>query len=353
MTTTTLEPPAQTGPSTTGAAPLKPVTAATADKPRAASPIPEPTKLPGSLEILLRGFSLEETAHPLLFAALVVLVCSSPALFELGAASSPLPSWLRSGLSLVPGAKWVAGKLLDASLAGKAGWAKILGAMGVGGLVSVGLFSWTTTTYYTHSGILSLLDLALRYPKSWLGRFAKAHKIQDTKLVTKADWIKALKVVVRNQLTINIPLGLLYFQYVLFYFTHRLFHWRPLYQRFHKKHHEFTAPIGLAATYAHPLEHIISNLTPVMGGPAFFGLHPFTALVWLTFAIQSTIHHHSGYELWGWPSARKHDWHHYSFIYQFGVSGLLDKALGTEGGERFQRYVWKYDQRVKMIREGN
>ncbi|ORZ40450.1 hypothetical protein BCR44DRAFT_1399553 [Catenaria anguillulae PL171] len=282
----------------------------------------------------------------------------------------------------------------------RATWAAWVTSMGVGGFMTYGLFVWTTALYYTHAGILGLLDVSLRYPQSALGRWAKAHKIQDAKLVTGADWFKCLKVVVRNQLTINIPwvcctsasctpgrlracsggdanvldvegkgttwaatmpsaaqvgkefLVCALVEELLFYSSHRLFHWGPLYKRFHKIHHEFTAPIGLAATYAHPLEHTLSNLTPVLLGPALFGMHPLSAFVWITLAITTTIHTHSGYELYGWPTARKHDWHHYAFIYQFGVSGVVDKWLGTDGGERYRRYVHRYDERVRMVREG-
>ncbi len=46
----------------------------------------------------------------------------------------------------------------------------------------------------------------------------------------------------------------------------RLLHHPRLYKYVHKKHHEWTAPIGWVAVYAHPVEHIISNmLPPVMG----------------------------------------------------------------------------------------
>lgn len=40
---------------------------------------------------------------------------------------------------------------------------------------------------------------------------------------------------------------------------HRLFHHPSLYKKFHKQHHEWTAPIGVVATYAHPLEHMVSE----------------------------------------------------------------------------------------------
>lgn len=43
----------------------------------------------------------------------------------------------------------------------------------------------------------------------------------------------------------------------------RLVHLPLLYKHIHKKHHEWTAPIGVVSIYAHPLEHIVSDLLMV------------------------------------------------------------------------------------------
>jgi methylsterol monooxygenase len=57
-------------------------------------------------------------------------------------------------------------------------------------------------------------------------------------------------------------IGFLILQEISFYYTHRLFHSPMFYKYIHKKHHEWKAPIAIAAMYAHPLEHIVSNLMP-------------------------------------------------------------------------------------------
>uniref|UniRef100_A0A8C5P805 Fatty acid hydroxylase domain-containing protein n=1 Tax=Leptobrachium leishanense TaxID=445787 RepID=A0A8C5P805_9ANUR len=44
---------------------------------------------------------------------------------------------------------------------------------------------------------------------------------------------------------------------ILFYYSHRLFHHPIIYKHVHKKHHEWTAPVGVVSLYAHPLEHIV------------------------------------------------------------------------------------------------
>ena len=55
-----------------------------------------------------------------------------------------------------------------------------------------------------------------------------------------------------------------------FHFMHRLFHSKnqllPLYQMFHKQHHEFNETVSIAAEYAHPVEFALCNLLPLFSG---------------------------------------------------------------------------------------
>ncbi|CAN2387328.1 Fatty acid hydroxylase [Pristimantis euphronides] len=56
-------------------------------------------------------------------------------------------------------------------------------------------------------------------------------------------------------------------------FLYRLFHHPIIYKHIHKQHHEWTAPVGVVSLYAHPVEHIFSNMLPSMAGPMLMGSH--------------------------------------------------------------------------------
>ena len=85
---------------------------------------------------------------------------------------------------------------------------------------------------------------------------------------------------------------------------HRRFYW------LHKQHHEFTAPIAIAAEYCGVIEHILSNLLPAVIGFKFVSAHVTTAALWLTIVIVTTLSDHSGYHLPFMHSSRLHDYHH-------------------------------------------
>jgi len=120
----------------------------------------------------------------------------------------------------------------------------------------------------------------------------------------------------------------------LFYWSHRLLH-VYFYQDIHKRHHEFRAPISIAAEYAHPIELILSNIFPLIAGPMLLGSHIFTVWLWLILAITGTCNHHCGYHLpWlkGLSSPEFHDYHHYNFNSNFGLMGYLDYLYDTNKG---------------------
>lgn len=129
------------------------------------------------------------------------------------------------------------------------------------------------------------------------------------------------------------------------YWTHRALHWGPLYKNIHKIHHQYSAPFGLAAEYASPIEVMILGLGTV-GSPILWcaitkDLHILTMYVWIVLRLFQAIDAHSGYEFpWSlhhflpfWAGADHHDVHHERFIGNYSSSfRWWDYVLDTESG---------------------
>ncbi|XP_048589247.1 fatty acid hydroxylase domain-containing protein 2 isoform X2 [Nematostella vectensis] len=204
-------------------------------------------------------------------------------------------------------------------------------------------------------------------------KWALKYKIQDGQNmpVDKKKLIRAIKVVLFNQLVVGVGLtaalipvyrwrgcsideNLPSFHWVLFeiacftlveefgfYYSHRLAHHPKIYKYIHKQHHEWTAPIGIVSIYAHPLEHLVSNLCPIVLGPLLMGSHIATAWLWFSIALTTTNISHSGYHFPFLPSPEAHDFHHLKFNQNYGVLGvrILETIFSTPFSKPSKEYV--------------
>ena len=214
--------------------------------------------------------------------------------------------------------------------------------------------------YWLQCGAFHLLDL--NCPK-WIGRFrvqGSAAEAKEAWCVNKKKLMKTAWHVFMCQLFINIPTGYAayhvgirfatdvaslpdfttFFKHMLvcalceevgFYYFHRLMHYPSLYRRFHKIHHEWSAPVACVAVYNHPFEHFLVNLVPLYAGPILCNAHLSVALLWILTAQWTSVLTHCGYHFPWMVSPQFHDFHHETFTACYGVLGLLDMIHNTGG----------------------
>ncbi|XP_074317768.1 methylsterol monooxygenase 1-1-like [Silene latifolia] len=132
------------------------------------------------------------------------------------------------------------------------------------------------------------------------------------------------------------------------YWIHRMLHGKWGYEKIHKVHHEYTAPIGFAAPYAHWAEVLILGI-PSFLGPAIAPGHMITFWLWIALRQIEAIETHSGYDFPWTPTkyipfyggAEHHDYHHYvggqSQSNFASVFTYCDYIYGTDKGFRYQK----------------
>ncbi|XP_072018717.1 fatty acid hydroxylase domain-containing protein 2-like [Amphiura filiformis] len=143
----------------------------------------------------------------------------------------------------------------------------------------------------------------------------------------------------------------------VFYYTHRLIHHRRIFKYFHKRHHEWTAPVALSAMYAHPLEFFFSNIIVLMG-PLITGCHTTVTFAWAVILPLEVLFSHSGYHLPFCLPPEFHDYHHIKVVNNYGIIGIMDYLHGTDRLFRktkyFQqrRWVFSFTPVQELIPDG-
>ncbi|KAF5734867.1 methylsterol monooxygenase 1-1-like [Tripterygium wilfordii] len=145
------------------------------------------------------------------------------------------------------------------------------------------------------------------------------------------------------------------------YWMHRFLHGKWGYEKIHRVHHEYTAPIGFAAPYAHWSEVLILGI-PSFLGPAMCPGHMITFWLWIVLRQMEAIETHSGYDFPWTPTkyipfyggAEYHDYHHYvggqSHSNFASVFTYCDFIYGTDKGYRYQK---KLLSKLKVGSESN
>ena len=203
----------------------------------------------------------------------------------------------------------------------------------------------------------------------------RRYKIQQTKIPTAYEQWQCAFLVLLSHVTVELPQIWLFhpmcqyfglstsvpfpspakmaFQICIFfivedawhYWMHRAMHWGPLYKNIHKIHHQYSAPFGLAAEYASPIEVMVLGLgtvsSPILWCAITKDLHILTMYIWIVLRLFQAIDAHSGYEFpWSlhhflpfWAGAEHHDVHHERFIGNYASSfRWWDFVLDTEAG---------------------
>lgn len=105
-------------------------------------------------------------------------------------------------------------------------------------------------------------------------------------------------------------LGCILIREFCFYHFHRMLHWPLFYEKIHKFHHRWPAPIAIGALYATPVEHVLTNLLPMLLPIAILKCKLFVTVVFLLNGILATLQDHGGYKIPFYYDYTRHNKHH-------------------------------------------
>lgn len=237
-----------------------------------------------------------------------------------------------------------------------------------------GSFAIYLAIHWIVGGAMELLG-AVRRPRSLY-----RHKLQSADQDAAPPTSRAIRLVLFNQLVLTGPGVALMYQLslwrgltpdaalpspgtlvvellaimaiveILFYACHWMFHRDWAYRRFHRVHHEYVAPRAFSFHYAHPVEHILCNLGPVIIAVTAVNCHPVTLFVFMLFAVLNGIVTHSGFNLPFAMWSVHHEFHHATADGNFSVAAVTDRLFGTD--QAFRALVRDHDERAAAAAVG-
>jgi sterol desaturase/sphingolipid hydroxylase (fatty acid hydroxylase superfamily) len=198
-------------------------------------------------------------------------------------------------------------------------------------------------TFYLSNLLLFIIDFYQLFTKY------KIQQIEYSKIMN--TYKKVLPTVLKNTLIYTLPIIGLFTYYesnyigefdiyksgvhilvcrvlseILFYVFHRVLHLDIFYRRYHKKHHEITAPVGLSAVYMTVVDFYFGNIVPLYLPLIMVGVNPWVIKVWIVLiTLNTVIFAHSGFKFF----ADNHDYHHKNFNKNFGTDLFMDRLFGT------------------------
>lgn len=247
-------------------------------------------------------------------------------------------------------------------------------------LILLGTFLVPFVTYWA-------VNLTFICLENLFASYMKSAKTQKDKKVTKSETLRIVQLALTNQaitLVICISIRVLskkyiaieeYFENVVnrplpswprvlceclfhltlyevaVYVTHRVWHTKFLFQ-FHRVHHRYDAPIGLAVMYKHPLEGITSAFSVGLG-PTILQSHPLSSWTWTAICVAITSWNHCGHILNWYPLNEctiMHDYHHHHQHTMFGVLGIMDYLFQTNGGAEYKDWKRERYESCRMVR---
>nr|GMC50361.1 methylsterol monooxygenase 1-1-like [Ipomoea batatas] len=131
--------------------------------------------------------------------------------------------------------------------------------------------------------IFSFVPLYYYFLEFFLKNYIRSYKLQPKVNLTLSESFRCYKSVMRMFILVVGPLQLVSFM-----------HCKWGYEKIHKVHHEYAAPIGFAAPYAHWAEILILGI-PSFLGPAMVPGHIITFWLWIGLRQIEAIETHSGW----------------------------------------------------------